>query len=234
MMIKPQLIAFFGLVCLPLMNLFAQGNDIQLRNQIGVKYSLQKKWNLGASFRYDRNQNLTAFRRSNFNLSASYKLNKQVKLGAAYRFITAHTNDAHRFRVFVENEFKLSKKISIESRTMLQHDIKFLQPDYLRAYNPKWILRERISVNYDFNKKWRFSMFTEPFICYRDAEINLYRWRNGANVSYLYKKRHELSAGYFFQKGLSVSAHKNAHVFGIQYTFDLNKPKKKNKKKSSE
>lgn len=234
MTIKNQLILFVGLICLPLVNVLAQSNDIQLRSQIGIKYTLKKKWNFGASFRYDRNQNLMAFRRSNFNWLASYKLNKQVKLGATYRFITAYANDAHRFRVFVENEFKLSKKINIECRTMLQHDITFWQLDYLQSYNPKWILRERVSINYDYNKKWRFSIYTEPFMSYRDAEMNLYRWRNGANVSYLYKKRHEISAGYFFQKGLRASAHKNAHIFGIQYTFDLNKPKKKNKKKSSE
>lgn len=234
MMIKKLILLALGVLCFSSAQVYAQSNDVQLRSQIGIEYTLKKKWHFGASYRYDRNQYLSAFRRGNINVSASYKINKHLKFGTSYRFMTSYIRDIHRFRVFAEYDWDLNKKWSLEARTMLQHDMRYLQQEYLSTYNPKWVFRERVSLIYNYTKKWRFAIYTEPFIAYQDAEFNLYRWRNGASASYLYKKRHAITATYFFQKGLGLSAHKNAHVFGIQYTFDLNKPKKKNKKKSSQ
>jgi long-subunit fatty acid transport protein len=212
----------------------AQIDDWQLRSQVGVTYSPKKRWDLDASIRYDRNQNLQAFRRTNITLGTSYQLKKHLQIGGSYRFITSYEQNIHRFRIHFTADKKINKRLSIAARTLLQHDVKYLQWDYLQTYNPKWVLRERLTLKYEYSKKWRFSLYSEPFISYRDAELTAYRWRNGIQAQYRYKKQHELGAGFFWQHGMAQNAGQNVGVFLIQYTFDLNKPKAKKKKKSIE
>lgn len=224
------------LLCLFLSNPFgasAQMDDLQLRSQIGLTYSPAKRWDVNASFRYDLNQYIQAFRRSNFTIGVSHQLNKHIEVGGSYRFMTSYSQDIHRFRLYVSADKKINKKLNLSARTLLQHDINYFQWDYLQQYNPKWVLRERVALKYEPAKKWKFVLYTEPFISYRDAELSNYRWRNGLQASYLYKKRHEIGAGFFWQHGMAQNAGKDIGVFLIQYTFDLNKPKAKKKKKST-
>lgn len=226
----------FLLVCLLVLSssqLHAQMTDWQLRSQVGVTYSPKKRWDVDASIRYDRYQNLQAFRRTNITFGTSYQVKKRLQIGASYRFITSPYQNIHRFRLHLTADKKINKKLSIAARTLLQHDVKYLQWDYLQAYNPRWVFRERLTLKYDYSKKWRFSLYSEPFISYRDAELTAYRWRNGLQAQYRYKKQHELGAGFFWQHGMAQNAGQNVGVFLIQYTFDLNKPKAKKKKKST-
>jgi hypothetical protein len=211
----------------------AQIDDWQLRSQIGVTYSPKKRWDLDVRIRYDRNQNLQAFRRTNTTLGTAYQLKKHLQIGGSYRFITSYEQNIHRFRIYLTADKKINKRLTIDARTLLQHDVKYLQWNYLQSYNPRWVLRERLTLKYDYSKKWRFSLFTEPFISYRDAALTAYRWRNGAQAQYRYKKQHEFGAGFFWQQGMAQNAGQNIGVFLIQYTFDLNKPKAKKKKKST-
>lgn len=228
--------AIWLLVCTLLLAPFwtlAQMDDWQLRSQIGLTYSPAKRWDLNATFRYDRYQHLQAFRRSNLTLGGSYKAHKHIELGGSYRFITASYQDIHRFRAYITADKKINKRFNISARTLLQHDIKYIEPSYLQQYNPRWVVRERIALKYEPAKKWKFVLYTEPFLAYRDAEATLYRWRNGIQAGYLYKKRHEIGAGFFWQHGMAQNAGQDIGVFLIQYTFDLNKPKAKKKKKSN-
>lgn len=211
----------------------AQMDDWQLRSQIGVTYSPAKRWDVSASLRYDRYQNLQAFRRSNITLGVSHQAHKHIQVGGSYRFITSSYQDIHRFRLYVTADKKINKRFNISARTMLQHDIKYFESAYLQQYNPRWVLRERIALKYEPTKKWKFVLYSEPFLAYRDAELSLYRWRNGLQAGYRYKKQHEFGAGFFWQHGMAQNAGQDIGVFLIQYTFDLNKPKAKKKKKST-
>lgn len=223
------------LVCLLLASttILAQIDDSQLRSQIGLSYSPKKKWTVDAALRYDRNQNWQAFRRTNITLGTSCQIRKHLEIGGSYRFITSYKQDIHRFRLYISADKKINKRFSVAARSLLQHDVKYLEWNYLQAYNPRWILRERISLKYNFSKRWRFTVFSEPFISYRDAELSLFRWRNGLQAQYRYKKQHTFSGGFFWQQGMAQNAGRNIGVFLIQYTFDLNKPKAKKKKKTT-
>lgn len=211
----------------------AQIHDWQLRSQIGVSYSPAKRWDVNASVRYDRHQQLQAFRRNNFTLGVSHQVRKRIELGASYRFITTPLLDIHRFRLFITADKKINKRFNLSARTLLQHDIKYFESVYLQQYNPRWVIRERIALKYEPTKKWKFVLYSEPFFAYRDAELSLYRWRSGLQAGYRYKRQHEFEAGFFWQHGMAQNAGQDIGVFLIQYTFDLNKPKAKKKKKST-
>lgn len=211
----------------------AQMDDWQLRSQVGLTYSPAKRWDLNTAIRYDRNQSLMGFRRTNITIGSAYQAKKHLQVGIAYRFMTSYQQDVHRFRIFATADKKINKKWSLTARTLLQHDIKHLQWEYLKSYNPLWVLRERVTLKYDYSKKWKLSVYTEPFVSYQDAEIFLYRIRTGIQANYTYKKRHEIGGGFFWQHGMAQNAGQNIGVFTIQYTFDLNKPKAKKKKKTN-
>lgn len=214
--------------------LFAQLDDSYLRQRINLNWNLNKKWSLYGFYRIDYKENFSTFRRSNIQLGFDFKYNKYLSAGLDYRFGTSYVRDFHRLRARLELSYKLNSKISLTLRNMLQHDVAFLDADYFASYQPEWILRNRLSGKYQINNKISAGIFTELFTRFETNLIETDRLRTGIKWSYLYKRRHGLSLYYFLQTPLDGSIKKPDQVFGIDYTFEIEKKKKKKKKKSTD
>lgn len=211
----------------------AQESDFGLRSELGLRYRINKKSNLDFNYRLDLKENLSQFRRSNFSFSYDYKFNKWLSGELYYRFITNYKQDEHRFRVALSTDKKIYRRTKIAFRTLLQHDIDYLDGDYLRQYKPEWVWRNKLSLERKLNKRFDLSIYAEPFISQSHKGFNPYRIRSGAALSYA-KKKWKLTAEYFYQKEFYFEE-SSLHVIGLGARYDLTRiirPKKKSKKKS--
>ncbi|MEZ5045380.1 MAG: DUF2490 domain-containing protein [Chitinophagaceae bacterium] len=210
---------------------FGQTDDTYIWQEVGFNYSGFKKWDLDATYRFDIKQYGSQFSRSNFTISASRKFLKNFKVGLDYRFFTTYSDDIHRFRIRIQSDYKLNKKLSTSWRTMLQHDIAYIDPDFLKQYKPEWVWRNKFDLEYTINSKSQASIYVEPFISIYKHQSQVYRTRLGVQYEYLFKRRHHFGLTYFYQLKFPLSQAQSVQVFNTSYTFDLLKKKKKKKKK---
>lgn len=208
----------------------AQPDDTQLRTETKFQYIPSKKWSMYGSYRLDLHQNITAFRRSNFEIGGSYDLLKWLRFGTAYRFVTSYTRDFHRFEwsLSARKSF-LNKKFQVAFTTMVQSNVDYINRDYLANNNPVWVYRNRLRLRYSPHKRWDIQTYTELFAWTRRKETEFYRLRSGIAASYAFNKKHELSAGYFYQNEFNIRNADNTQAVVLEYTYTLDTRKKKKK-----
>jgi hypothetical protein len=209
---------------------YAQPDDTQLRTETKFQYIPAKKWSLYGSYRLDLNQNITAFRRSNFEIGGSYNILKWLRVGTAYRFVTAYNRDFHRFELSLSaRESFLKKKFQVAFTTMLQSNMDYINRDFLAINDLVWVYRNKIRLRYSPVKRWNIQAYTELFAWTRKKQTDFYRLRSGAGASYAFSKKHELSVGYFYQNEFNIRNAKNIQALELEYTYTLNTRKKKKK-----
>jgi hypothetical protein len=226
-------ITLFLIFCCTFLFSQAQLEDTWLRQRVGANWDLHKKWSVYGFYRMDLEDNLQSFRRSNIQLGANWQALKWLELGVDYRFVTSYNKDFHRYRIRMNLGKKLNNRWSLSLRNMIQHDILFLNKEYLQSYSPEWMLRNRLNAKYRYNTKWSANAYAELFSKLEHGKNDIERMRLGVGINYLYKRRHGFELGYFIQPYLDGSVKKTTQVFGIDYTFEIVKKKKKKKKKKS-
>jgi len=231
--ILKKLVFYCLLLPLPVC-LLAQPDDTQLRQSIGIDWKINKRWEANASYRMDLFQNLGTFRRSNVTVGGTYEIRKWLNASVSYRFGTSYSKDFHRFRAGLAAKKDIYRDLQGGLRTMMQHDVRYLDADYLSDYKPTYIWRNKISLKYPLSKRIDVGIYTDLFTSLKQGVLNPYRLRSGFSVSYLYKKRHHLSAEYFYQNEFRTKSPLSVQVFNLDYTFDLQKKKKKKKKTTGE
>ncbi len=213
----------------------AQEQDLGLRQELGIRYRVNKKSSIDFSYRLDLKENISQFRRANFNLVYERKINRWLDAEVYYRFITNYEQDKHRFRVSLSSSKKIYRRTRLQFRTLLQHDINYFNGDYLRSYKPNWIWRNRLLLDRKLSKRWNLNLYTEPFISQSYKGFNLYRLRTGATLSYS-KKRWKLSAEYFYQSEFYFEQ-SGLNIIGLSGRYDITRiirPKKKRKQKAKQ
>jgi hypothetical protein len=124
----------------------AQITDAHLRHRIGVTWHPQKRWELQARLRFDYDDFFTSFRRTNLQFNTEYKIHKGFRLGMTYRYVTSYQRDFNRFRLYATYKKSIHNKIDLSYRLMLQHDIQYLDEDFIATYQPRWNIRHRLGV----------------------------------------------------------------------------------------
>jgi hypothetical protein len=210
----------------------AQLDDTQLRTETKFQYIPAKNWSMYGSYRLDLNQNISAFRRSNFEVGGSYDLLKWLRIGTAYRFVTSYTRDFHRFEwsLSARKSF-LNKKIQVAYTTTVQSNIDYINRDYLAFNDPIWVYRNKLRLRYSPDKHWNIQAYTELFAWTRRKETDFYRLRSGIGASYAFNKKHELSAGYFYQNEFNIRNADNIQAIVLEYTYTPWIPAKRRKNK---
>ena len=212
------------------MHVSAQPDDTQLRTETKFQFIPSKKWSLYGSYRLDLNHNISAFRRSNFEIGGDYDLLKWLRLGTAYRFVTSYTRDFHRFELSLSaRKSFLDKRFQVAYTTMVQSNMDYINRDYLAFNDPVWVYRNRIRIRYSPDKHWNIHAFTELFARTRRKESEFYRLRSGVGASYAFNRKHELSAGYFYQNEFNIRDAENIQAIVMEYTYTLDVRKKKKK-----
>jgi hypothetical protein len=208
----------------------AQLDDTQLRTETKFQYIPAKKWSMYGSYRLDLNQNISAFRRSNFEIGASYDLLRWLRIGTAYRFVTSYAREFHRFEWSLSaRKSLLNKKFQVAFTTTVQSNVDYINRDYLAINNPVWVYRNKLRLRYNPDKRWNIQAYAELFARTKRKETDFYRLRSGIEASYAFSKKHELSAGYFYQNEFNIRNADNIQAIVLEYTYTLDTRKKKKK-----
>lgn len=206
----------------------AQLDDTQLRTQVKLQYSPIKRLNLYGMFRSDLRNNLSTFRRNNFEIGGDFKLKPWLEAGLSYRFATSYERDFHRFEVSLSARKKLlNDKAQLAFTSRVQSNMDYINKDYFSLYNPVWVYRNKLRFRYSPSKKWDVYVFSELFATTKERQSQFYRLRSGTGVSRTFKKQHELTLGYFFQNEFNIRNADIIQCMEIEYTYDIKKKKKK-------
>lgn len=205
----------------------AEHPDTRLRSQVGVTYKPLKVFDISASYRLDVNDNISRFQRSNFELGVGYSILKWLDAGVSYRFMTGYNKDAHRFKVGLSaKKNTANKKFQFQWKSLFNFNSDYLDRDYWKMEDPKWVWRNKFRLKYNFSKKWSASAYSELFIRLKDGNSYFYRNRFGTALEYELKKRHSFSIGYFYQLEFNQKNPENNNTFEIEYNYELKKRKK--------
>lgn len=206
----------------------AQLDETQLRTEVILSYSPTKKIDLSGSYRLDLRENMSQFRRSNFEVRADYSVLKWLELISTYRYITSYDKDQHRFALGVAaKKTSLNKKYQFQFKTMVHFISDYMDRDYWMMEDPRWVLRMRARFKYNVSKKVSLSAHVEPFARNFSSGYLFYRMRYGGEVSYSPKKRHTFSLGYFYQHEFNRSKPSEMQTFSLSYEYEFKKKKKK-------
>lgn len=213
---------------LPVKHVCAQLDDTQLRTQVKLQYSPVKKLNVYGMFRVDLRNQLTAFRRNNFEIGGDYKLLPWLEIGTSYRFATSYERDFHRFELCLSARKKiLQEKAQLAITTRVQSNMDYINKDYFSLHNPVWVYRNKLRFRYSPTKKWDIYVFSELFAITEEKQSQFYRLRSGTGVSRTIKKQHELTLGYFIQNEFNINNADLIQCIELEYTYEIKKKKKK-------
>ena len=153
---------------------FSQSDDFQVWSSLNLRYNFNDKSNINIKQSLRTFQNSTYWRQSFTELTYAYKLNKQFKISAGYRYAF---NNAIEFtytkqRVFADMSY--TKKIdnfAVKIRPRLQIDIVNLT-DYYTSY----VNREMLELSRKVNKTVGVYASTEVYFALpsRDLKPNYY------------------------------------------------------------
>lgn len=207
---------------------YAQIDETQLRQEVILSYSPLKTLDISGSYRLDLKENMTQFRRSNFEVRADYSILKWLKVITTYRYITSYDRDQHRFALgLAARKNSLNKKYQFQFKSMVHFISDYMDRDYWMMEDPRWVLRMRARFKYNLTKKVSLAVHAETFARNFSAEYLFYRMRYGGELSYSPKKRHTLSLGYFYQHEFNRKRPSEMQTFSLSYEYEFKKKKKK-------
>ncbi len=216
---------------------FAQTNDFQSWASVSLKSDISKKFSASLQTQLRMKDNSTQPGTVFFEPTIGYKLNKYLKIGAAYRFSLKMRPDninttAHRYNIDLEGRKKFGE-LTLKLRTRFQKGFTDLyrnenrQPYSYPAYN-----RNKLSIDYEVNKVWSPYIEFELFLPLNNPEQRRFdRYRATVGSSINLKKGNELDFFFRVQHELNTADPETAYIIGIGYAYNLKLAKKKNEKK---
>ncbi|MCO5249111.1 MAG: DUF2490 domain-containing protein [Chitinophagales bacterium] len=210
---------------------FSKLEDTQSRTEVNIQYSPIKKLEISGMYRLDLEENLSQFKKNNFELGLSYDVLKSLEISTYYRFSTSYKNDAHRFYLGLSTKKSLFNKIlKFKLSSGIQFDSDYLDAEYWRLNDPSFRWVSKVSATYNINKKWDISAYIKPYFSLNGHKNFLQKVRYGAEINYSIDKRNSLSLGYFYEQKPHSKKVSDIQTFSLGYKLDLKAQKKKTKK----
>lgn len=200
---------YFSLLCF--MSVKSQ-TDVGLWSNIAVEKELSKKMELQLEEELRFNQNVTRLNSLLTELSFKYKFNKYYSLGASYRF-TYYTKNSfgNRFTLSNQVQYKI-EDFTLNYRFNFQTDFSTIDPI-------EYKIRNRLGIDYKFNKHWEIGVKGELFYSiYYDRNI-FDRYRFSFGVDHKLNKHHKLSSSLMFQREFNVPNPEADVVIGLGYKY---------------
>lgn len=192
----------------------AQNTDFQTWSSLEVKKKLSKKLTVDVGEELRLYNNSTTFGKNNVSASATYSVNKKLRLGAGYRY--SYVNDfddgysrAHRLMLNATLRHKSDRDIVFSFRERFQTDWSSAPHEYAKLY-----LRHKLQAAYS-NKECPWG----PYVNVEFSQSLNNPAQNGID-----RIRAMAGCEYSLMKNLDVDV-----AWGYQYT---NRPLKKAKKAS--
>lgn len=201
------LILFFGF------SISAQ-NDFGLWSGIAIEKELSKKFDLKFEEELRLEDNITRMESILSELSIEYKINKYYRTSALYRF-TYNEDGSIGNRLTWGN----SLRYKLEDFTF-NYRLNF-QTDFNTRNPIEYKLRNRIGVDYKFNKRWEIGVSGELFYSFYYNRNVLDRYRLAFGADYNFNKHHRISPGLMFQSQINTAEPRSDLVFRISYKYSF-------------
>lgn len=203
----------------------AQVNDAGLWVSVNAEAKVIKKLNATISQEFRFNENITELGAAFTDFGIQYKLSKQWRISANYRFIQRRKVEdfyslRHRFYFDVKYDNKISS-FGYSWRMRVQDQLA----DIHRAADggvPEYFLRNKFNVDLDTKKAYSPYLSIELFSSLNYPRRDLFSGvRYVAGIEYLLSKHHKVDFYYMIQKELNVKNPQTDFVLGLGYYYKL-------------
>ncbi|MDC3209423.1 DUF2490 domain-containing protein [Chitinophagales bacterium] len=190
----------------------------QVQSGLWSGITVEKKINKQFEFKFEEEirlkDNLSKLNSLLTETGFTYKPNKFYRLGLIYRF-TYYTNGSFGNRLALSNQFCYKiEDITLSYRFNVQQDFNSKDPI-------EYKIRNKLRVDYKFNKHWEIGIGGELFYSfyYNRNILDRYRLSFGANHSL--NKHHRVGASIMFQQEINTANPDTDVVFGIKYKYSF-------------
>lgn len=223
MKLKTSIFAIITL-CLLATSGKAQIDDTRLWAGITLKHKFTRKLSASVTQQLRLDHDISEIDRLLSEAGIEYELKKNFKVSLNYRFINknevTYYGKSHRFYVDVSYKYK-PKRISLTLRERIQEEYTSIYSSE-RGKIPEWILRSKLAISYDTEKRYRPYVSVEMYYLIdnaREKGEGINRMRYGAGVEYEFNRIHALDLGIIFQNYLIDQT--NTFIYSIGYTYTL-------------
>jgi len=191
--------------------------DLQAWYIAGMGLNLPKKWDAGLTVQVRTENNAADFRGFYLTPEAGYKITKKSRAFLNYRHAWTNNGSSSRVGLGFEYTFK-PDRWKFDIRPQIQYTIKYADDGELSS--SKWILRTRVGISYEINKKLDAYIQFEPFFTFDRSEYFIDNIRNTAGLKYEYAKNKKVSVFYIYRPDFAKSYDRTFHVIGLKLDFD--------------
>ncbi len=205
---------------------YAQEEDMELWTGIQIEENITKKLKTSFEQEFRFNENISNTKKIYSELGLSYKINKNIRIAASYRFeknqkIEDYYVNRHCFYAGITLKNKI-KRFALAFRT--QYKTKYVS-SYSEEYGsvPKNYLRNKLSLKYNIKKNPVTPFFyCESFYQLDNPEGNEFdKIRYALGVDYKINKKNNLNIFYMLQKQFNVNSPVQSYIIGIGYQYEL-------------
>ncbi len=201
----------------------AQVNDAGLWTSINLEKKITKKIAVDLSQEFRFNENISELGSFFTEISAQYKLHKNLSIGAGYRFINKRELDdsyekRHRMLFDLNTKEKISK-IAVSARIRFQSQYSGVNTSE-NGKVPDNYLRTKLSVKYDFEKRYTPYLSGETFFHLNAPDGILFdNYRLSFGIEYEFTKRSDIQFGYLIDQEVQVNNPWTSYITTIAYNY---------------
>ena len=188
--------------------------DFGLWTGIAIEKELSKKWEISLEEEARFDENVTNFKKLLTEFGVQYKVNKYYRTALIYRF-TYEPGDGLGNRLVWSN----TARYKLEDFTF-SYRLNF-QTDFNTEEATSYKIRNRVGVDYKFNKRWEIGLTGElnySFYYYRNV---LDRYRISFGADYKVNKHHKIGAGLMFQSQINTADPNKDVVLSAKYKYSF-------------
>lgn len=221
-----KLFLCFGLILGFMINhVSAQQSDFGIWMGADIKKKISSRFSLDFSQQALTRENSVQIDKFFSQFGLNYKLSKKLKLSISYRLIQNKEIDfVYHYGNRLQTDLTLYQKIQ---NLKFYYRIRF-QNQYADFFssengrNPKGVLRQRASLEYDFGRRIVPGISAEYFYdgqSFIPNDLSGERYR--ATVNYEINNKNQIQVFYQFQNKWNVKLPVNSYIIGFMYGFDL-------------
>ncbi|MCK9617700.1 MAG: DUF2490 domain-containing protein [Lentimicrobiaceae bacterium] len=203
----------------------AQVNDAGAWMSINIEKSIFS--DLSATFTEELrlNENCTEAGTILSDLGLAYKINKNIKISANYRFSNKRRlddsyNNRHRYYFDIILKEKMKPIVfSVRSRFQSQYTDYNSSPD---GRMPANYIREKATIKIDLDKKYTPYFYTEVYFRLNNVQYEQFnRIRYSGGFEYSFNRLHTIDIFYLIQKEYNKPNPRTDYIMGIGYFLYL-------------
>jgi hypothetical protein len=211
--------------------LCAQGpTDLQARSGLQIEKDFRKGFGLALNYQSRFDHNWQRFSGSYFSATPTYKLSDLLRAEAEVRFATSHQWDKLRFGIGITAKTELGP-LQLSAKLRYQHEFFFQALPEIGQFPTRNQFRLKLQAEYKPTKYLKLYLACEPRYRIETHHGQLQRVRNIVGVDWEFMKRHHIDVSYYYQPEFSYSQTNTNHIFLLNYCMEIQKAKKKKKKK---